>query len=420
MLSRYKQFFISNLGVYFLAFFVVMLIAAADAGRDGIQITRIFGTVQVLREGHTSWSRANERQVLRTGDRLRTGENGWCYLELHEGNIIKVLKNSTVVLDSVKQTIERVSGRILFAYRGVGSYNVRLEEGHVVPVLERFTGSSMSLSTPVATAGVRGTIFEAEVEKVGGTAASSGEASYNVNFTVHKGEIAVTDLSNPTAGATMVPAGFQLGFRNVHVPTGGFGNQQQRQGQGMPSQPGQPGQGGHGPGNQQQGQPGQPGQGNQTSGQQLGQPGQGRPGQPEQGGQMQSGGQGQPNSAGRPISSPTSIGPTSNQPIVGGQNASPSAMPSGPLSNQVQPIGNMQTIRQNNQQPAPNQPGQRGIMNKQVPGIMQPINQIRPPQTMQGGVMQQPLLKPPLPPPDGSTSNTFLPPPPTDTTSHPQ
>jgi len=108
MLSRYKQFFISNLGVYFLAFFVVMLIAAADAGRDGIQITRIFGTVQVLREGHTSWSRANERQVLRTGDRLRTGENGWCYLELHEGNIIKVLKNSTVVLDSVKQTIERV------------------------------------------------------------------------------------------------------------------------------------------------------------------------------------------------------------------------------------------------------------------------------------------------------------------------
>ncbi len=464
MASPFRRFSISRRGGAFAALFLALAIAAADAGQDGIKIMRLFGAVEFQRSGASSWSRATERLVLRTGDRLRTRNNAWCYLELHEGNIVKVLANSSVKLESVSQSSERVTGRILFAYRGVGAYNVYLENGQVYPVLERFSGSSMNLSTPCAVAGVRGTIFEANVERVDGGQDSNGGAepggTYNVSFAVHKGSIDVTDLSNPNAGATSIPAGFALNLRNVRVPSGGFGAPGQR------PQGGQPG--GQGPGGQRPGQPGQAGQpqgGQQPGSQPQGQPGGDRPGQPggqlqgarpegqqgaqpqgtapRQGGatvqpqgaaQPQGGATMQPQSATQPQGGATMQPQSATQPQGGvtgqpstgaagmqrvgtatptgmaGAATAPAPMPSGPLAGQVQPIGSMQIMRpggqqggkpgQANQPGSQQRPGQPGMSNQRAPVNPMPIVNPLP------GTNPPPLYRPPPPEGTTTTSNT--------------
>ncbi len=236
--SRFNRSFISSA----LILAVIFLVAGADADRGSVSIVKIFGKVEISRSGQTAWTSASERLKLRSGDRLRTGDNSWCYLELSEGNIVRITKKSRIVLEAIEQKSEQVEGRVLFSWRGVGSYNVKLEEGNAMPVLEKFSGSSMNFATPVAVAGVRGTVFEATVEHVDGAGVEGADAggNFNVDFTVHTGLIEVTDLSNPSAAGTFVPAGYSMSFQNVRVPPGGFAGSRGPQG-GQAGRAGSPG-----------------------------------------------------------------------------------------------------------------------------------------------------------------------------------
>jgi hypothetical protein len=397
---RFSRFCIFSLA----AALVFAAALGVEADRGSVGVVKVFGAVQVRRADAAAWITASERMRLRSGDRLKTGDGGWCYVELSEGNIVKMTEKSAMVLEGVENTTQRAEGRILFAYRGTGAYNVKLEYGHIMPVLERFSGSSMRLTTPVAVAGVRGTIFEATVEPVGvspaeldaaatrpaalgafpleGAAGADG-ATYNVDFTVHQGGIEVTDLASASAGATFVPAGYSMSFQNVRVPRGGFsaaaggpgglggGRAGGRDGQaGGQNRGGVQGPGrGEGAGVGGQGQGGAQGAGPRRLGDAVG----GRDGQG--GGGMQGGARIQGNGGASATPGASGAARGAAAPVAGGQVGT---TPSGPRANLVKPtnMGANNMVRGGAQRgPGGNRPLMRpGLLR---PGMVSPL--IRPP-----------------------------------------
>lgn len=206
---------------------LVIGVAGSDADAGSITLNRTYGVVEVQRAGASAWIRGTERMRLRSGDKIRTGDDAWCLLELSPQNVIRVMERTRLELQAVSTGTTRVAGRTLFAWRGTGAFDLKLQEGQVVPVLDRFAGSRMNLATPVAVAGVRGTAFSATVELVDGPpgieAGQVEPTTCNVDLTVYHGAIEVTDLRSPDAGVTFVPAGYSIGFSQVRVPRGGFG-----------------------------------------------------------------------------------------------------------------------------------------------------------------------------------------------------
>lgn len=220
MRSRSNPSCLSRIVVGVLCCTLALLATGADADSDGVKLVRLFGQVEVSRSGQNKWSDATERMILRSGDRVRTGDNSWCCIELSENNVMRLANKSRIVLENIAQKSERVAERTVFAWKTVAAYDVKLEEGQAMPVLDHFHGSTMNFSTPVAVAGVRGTVFEATVERLEGSEVAGGR--YNVDFAVHEGTIEVTDLSHPDAGGTFVPAGYSMALHNVRVPPGGL------------------------------------------------------------------------------------------------------------------------------------------------------------------------------------------------------
>lgn len=205
--------------VLILLFLSGEVVPVSAAGRDAL-IVSLFGKVEARTSPDEEWVRASRKMRLRSGYALRTAKGAWCIIELSPGNLVRVMEKTEVDLEEVRNTTESVRGQFLFKNKATGAYHLHLEEGSVLPALSRLSGRDFTVSTPVAVAGVRGTVFEADVVR-NEAGASGGEPTYDVNFSVFEGSVAVQDLSAPTIAPTIVRAGYHIQMRGARPPAAG-------------------------------------------------------------------------------------------------------------------------------------------------------------------------------------------------------
>jgi hypothetical protein len=103
--------------------------------------------------------------LLKEGDKLKTGDNGFVTIQLADGSTINVQSKSTVQLENARQLAN--SG-------GVGDSIVRLEAGRLETTVakQRNPGARYEVRTPTSNMGVRGTVFRAAADESGSRAAS--------------------------------------------------------------------------------------------------------------------------------------------------------------------------------------------------------------------------------------------------------
>lgn len=184
-------------GLVVIAAVLVVHAAIVDADQPGFALlVRARGTVQYQAAGTASWVRATERMRVNVGDRINTGPDGSAVLKLSNGNFLNLHANGQVTLAEMTSRPgvdpnERVLG--LFPAR-IRNQEIRadLSRGRAVSVLRGLRGqSTYNLRTPVATAGVRGTVFAADVVWADG-AKQAGGNGVNVNFSVFEGSVGVS------------------------------------------------------------------------------------------------------------------------------------------------------------------------------------------------------------------------------------
>ncbi len=155
--------------------------AAADAPREiRPRVVTVRGTVEI-REASGAWRRVQERERIRVGARIRTGEGSQATIELSDRNHIGLGERAefSFVSGTVATTAPRTDA--LLGGRG-RAYEIRCEltEGTMSSLLRGLGpqgSSNFSLRTPIATIGVRGTDFVTTVKGGGGNAPAPTPAS---------------------------------------------------------------------------------------------------------------------------------------------------------------------------------------------------------------------------------------------------
>lgn len=158
-------------------------------------LVRARGTVQYQAAGSQNWIRATERMRVNVGDKINTGPDGSAVIKLSANNFVTLQANAqaTVAVLTSRAAVDtgtRVLG--LFPAR-IRAQNIQMDlaRGRAVSVLRGLRGqSSYALRTPVATAGVRGTVFGTRVSWERGEKQGTGEVQ--VDFNVLEGSVEVS------------------------------------------------------------------------------------------------------------------------------------------------------------------------------------------------------------------------------------
>lgn len=122
-----------------------------------VTFLQIEGKVMV-RRAEDRWVPADKKMVLREKDEIITGEDGYAKILLDGGQTgeVEIRKNSYLRLDTLK--ISPVTGeKITLLDLALGSVLIQVQR------LE--STSKFEVKTPTAIAGVRGTLFEVNVER---------------------------------------------------------------------------------------------------------------------------------------------------------------------------------------------------------------------------------------------------------------
>lgn len=201
-------------------------------GGDQVQpatILRVRGDVSIRPAGAEVWRRANERERILPGTRIRTGDASEAILQLSDRNLVRIGDRTEIALDValVRREVDPGNSAVFFpARRDVHQFDLNLPEGNAASVLRGLRGNSRyDLHTPVATAGARGTVFVADVKRAGrgagpGGARGQGTGGVTANFTCLEGSINVTGSGFP-AGGLLVPTGFNLLVTGTEAGAGG-------------------------------------------------------------------------------------------------------------------------------------------------------------------------------------------------------
>lgn len=165
------------------------------------RVLRANGTAEIRSAGTAAYRRINERERVRPGDSLRTGTPGEIILELSNRNLVRIGPASEITLSRslVQRGIDpenRVFG-VLPARRDRQDVELDLSRGTATNLLRGLgPNAQFNLRTPVAVAGVRGTIFVAEVtggDDVSGRGGAPDPPA--VNFICVEGSVNVTPVA---------------------------------------------------------------------------------------------------------------------------------------------------------------------------------------------------------------------------------
>ncbi len=148
---------------------VVMSLTTTCIGKDlPINIISVTGKVEIQEAGTDVWIKAEKNAILKTGDIIKTGDDGEAILAFSEGNSLKVSPFSLITIS--KAVVEN----------NLETSEFNLEKGRLLAKAKKMKpGESFNVKTPSAVAGVRGTDFLSQVgeDKKAMFAVLSGELS---------------------------------------------------------------------------------------------------------------------------------------------------------------------------------------------------------------------------------------------------
>lgn len=196
-----------------IAFFMVGQYVDAERPQYG-SLVRARGVVEYRAAGTEKWVTSTERQRVAQGDRFKTGPDGEAVIRMSDRNIIAVRANSEVTINMARTQSgvdpnNKAFG--LFPARvQVQNMEVGLDHGRAINVLKGLHGGSQfRMSTPVAVAGVRGTIFMAEVGPPAPArgAKQGGSSNVEARFACIEGSVHV----DPTTPGAFTPTDVNAG-----------------------------------------------------------------------------------------------------------------------------------------------------------------------------------------------------------------
>ncbi len=195
---------------------------AQVVGRHKAIATQVSGTVEVKPVGQERWVAVAVNRELKTGDRVRTGPNSRCKIKVGDVGEVDLLPSTEVSVGNLQQV--RTTARAFFMFqRTITRDDVAVDQrsGDVRCNFRRSEGrvGNYNVYTPVATAGVRGTKFELDLEggrpwyeQMEGNKGDGDEQS--LNTTVLEGEV---ELLGPNWSRS-VSGGQQLQVQQGQTP----------------------------------------------------------------------------------------------------------------------------------------------------------------------------------------------------------
>ena len=150
-----------------IAFAVAVCNSAKAAEGAQVKLTKIEGKVTVRAPGGTTWAAAVEGMTVAEGTSVRTGPESKVFITWKSGHTVMVhpLSNITVA-------------KLGSSAAGAEENSISLTEGKVFSRAQKLTvGSSFTVKTPTAVAGVRGSAWETGLAPDNSTSVSVVEGS---------------------------------------------------------------------------------------------------------------------------------------------------------------------------------------------------------------------------------------------------
>lgn len=169
----------------------------AEMKRGAIIITDVQGKAMIIKPGATESKNAAKGQALQQGEKVVTDKKSTVSLAFENGSVIQVEAESSFVVEEFLQAPWEVSEKALSEMKTEPSnskLSTYLEYGDVTSGVKKLKpGSSLTVATPLGTAGILGTEF-----KVGMQRDAKG-ASKGFSVAVASGEVAVATKGGATS-----------------------------------------------------------------------------------------------------------------------------------------------------------------------------------------------------------------------------
>ena len=169
----------------------------ADMKRGAIIITAVQGKAKIIKPGATEGKNATKGTALQQGEKIITEKDSSVSLAFENGSVIQVEAESNFVVEEFLQAPWEVSEQALSEMKTEPSNSklaTYLEYGEVTSGVKKLKpGSSLTVSTPLGTAEIRGTDFKVGLQR------DSKGGSKGLNVSVASGEVAVATKGGATA-----------------------------------------------------------------------------------------------------------------------------------------------------------------------------------------------------------------------------
>lgn len=130
-------------------------------------LTKVQGTVEIKVTGEKEWKAAAENMSLKTGEKIRTGKDGRAKVKIGDVGEVALTPGTEVAVGNLQQ-VQTTARAFLVFQRTVVRDDVELDlkNGDMRNSFHKQEGrvGKYNVFTPVAVAGVRGTIFELDLE----------------------------------------------------------------------------------------------------------------------------------------------------------------------------------------------------------------------------------------------------------------
>ncbi len=139
----------------------ILLIIVNVQGQNTAKVSYIIGTVKIVSSGQTKWRKVSYNMAVKKGDRLQTSLNAQVEITMPDGSRIKVNENSIFEIKEIKISKTEQKDEMSFS----------LFAGNIWAKFKKLISSRQSrkIESPSAVVAIRGTEFEMEVNKQGGT-----------------------------------------------------------------------------------------------------------------------------------------------------------------------------------------------------------------------------------------------------------
>lgn len=209
-----------------LLFLGIGYVMSADAPKvQPAKLVKVTGDVSLLTPGSAAWRQANQRERILPGTKIRTGKNSSLLLELSPRNLVHVGEKTEFALNEalVRKEIDPAQSIFFMSARSnVYDYEIEQNRGRTTLMLNGLGKSSQfEHRTPVAVAGVRGTVYGCQVvnEPAGSLPAGKG-AGENVyaSWSVFIGSIAVSGYGGGPMTVVVAGQTYEIGGVEVGPP----------------------------------------------------------------------------------------------------------------------------------------------------------------------------------------------------------